>query len=131
MNKNSKKYIIYIAILLIVTVLAVYFVVKQDPKSVIDAILNCNVPWLIVSILAVVIYFLVEGIILMILTRMYKRKYPYVKAILNTMIGTFFSNITPSSSGGQFAQAYTFSKQGVKVTNAASILPSFSSSTES
>ena len=58
----------------------------------------------------------------MILTRMYKRKYPYVKAILNTMIGTFFSNITPSSSGGQFAQAYTFSKQGVKVTNAASIL---------
>ncbi len=122
MNKNSKKYIVYIAILLIVTVLAVYFVVKQDPKSVIDAILNCNVPWLIVSILAVVIYFLVEGIILMILTRMYKRKYPYVKAILNTMIGTFFSNITPSSSGGQFAQAYTFSKQGVKVTNAASIL---------
>lgn len=122
MTKSSKKYIVYISILVVVTALAVYFVLKQDPKSVINVILNCNIGWLLVSILGVVFYFLVEGIILMILTRMYKRKYSYVKSILNTMIGTFFSNITPSSSGGQFAQAYTFSKQGVKVTNAASIL---------
>ena len=122
MTKSSKKYIVYISILVVVTALAVYFVLKQDPKSVINVILNCNIGWLLVSILGVVFYFLVEGIILMILTRMYKRKYSYLKSILNSMIGTFFSNITPSSSGGQFAQAYTFSKQGVKVTNAASIL---------
>lgn len=122
MTKSSKKYIVYISILVVVTALAVFFVLKQDPKSVINVILNCNIGWLLVSILGVVFYFLVEGIILMILTRMYKRKYSYFKSILNTMIGTFFSNITPSSSGGQFAQAYTFSKQGVKVTNAASIL---------
>ena len=122
MTKSSKKYIAYISILVVVTVLAVYFVMKQDPKSVIETILNCNISWLLVSILLVILYFLVEGIILMILTRMYKRRYPYIKSVLNTMIGTFFSNITPSSSGGQFAQAYTFSKQGVKVTNAASIL---------
>ena len=38
------------------------------------------------------------------------------------MIGVFFSGITPSNSGGQFAQAYTFSKQNIKITNAASIL---------
>ena len=122
MTKSSKKYIAYISILVVVTVLTVYFVMKQDPKAVIETILNCNVPWLLVSILGVVFYFLVEAVVLMILTRMYKRKYPYFKSVLNTMIGTFFSNITPSSSGGQFAQAYTFSKQGVKVTNAASIL---------
>ena len=77
MTKSFKKYIAYISILVVVTVLAVYFVMKQDPKSVIDAILNCDVPWLLVSILGVVIYFLIEGIILMLLTRMYKRKYPY------------------------------------------------------
>lgn len=122
MTKSSKKYIAYISILVVVTVLTVYFVMKQDPKAIIETILNCNVPWLLVSILGVVFYFLVEAVVLMILTRMYKRKYPYFKSVLNTMIGTFFSNITPSSSGGQFAQAYTFSKQGVKVTNAASIL---------
>ena len=114
MTKNAKKYLIYIGILLVVTILAVYFVMKQDPKAVLDVILSCDVSWLLVSILVVIFYFVVEGVILMILARMYRRKYPFYKGLLNTFIGTFFSNITPSSSGGQFAQAYTFSKQGVK-----------------
>ena len=122
MTKNAKKYIVYISILVVVTVLAVYFVMKQDPKAVIDVILSCDVGWLLASIGVVMIYFILEGIILTILARMYRRKFPFYKGILNMFIGTFFSNITPSSSGGQFAQAYTFSKQGVKVTNAASIL---------
>ena len=122
MTKNAKKYIVYISILVVVTVLAVYFVMKQDPKAVINVILSCDVGWLLASIGVVMIYFLLEGIILTILARMYRRKFPFYKGLLNMFIGTFFSNITPSSSGGQFAQAYTFSKQGVKVTNAASIL---------
>ena len=122
MTKNAKKYIVYISILVVVTVLAVYFVMKQDPKAVIDVILSCDVGWLLASIGVVMIYFILEGIILTILARMYRRKFPFYKGLLNMFIGTFFSNITPSSSGGQFAQAYTFSKQGVKVTNAASIL---------
>ena len=122
MTKNAKKYIVYISILVVVTVLAVYFVMKQDPKAVIDVILSCDVGWLLASIGVVMIYIILEGIILTIIARMYKRKFPFYKGILNMFIGTFFSNITPSSSGGQFAQAYTFSKQGVKVTNAASIL---------
>ena len=122
MTKNAKKYIVYISILVVVTVLAVYFVMKQDPKAVINVILSCDVGWLLASIGVVMIYFILEGIILTILARMYRRKFPFYKGLLNMFIGTFFSNITPSSSGGQFAQAYTFSKQGVKVTNAASIL---------
>lgn len=122
MSKNVKKYIIYIVILLAVTALAMYFILKQDPQAVFDAILKCDIPWLLLGLGMVILYFLIEGLILTILARMYRRKYPYYKGLLNTFIGSFFSNITPSSSGGQFAQAYTFSKQGVKVTNAASIL---------
>lgn len=122
MTKSGKKYIIYIGILVVITALAVYFILKQDPQAVLSALASCNVPWLVLAIVVYLIYFVIEGLILMILARLYKRKYPFYKGVLNTFIGTFFSNITPSSSGGQFAQAYTFSKQGIKVTNAASIL---------
>lgn len=122
MTKTTKKYIISISILLIVTALAIYFVLKQDPRAVFDAIKKCDLKWLISAISIVIITYLVEGVILTVLAKMYKRNYPYWKGVLNTFIGTFFSGITPSSSGGQFAQAYTFSKQGVKITNAASIL---------
>ena len=44
------------------------------------------------------------------------------KGILVAFVGTFFAGITPSSTGGQFAQAYIMNKQGMKVSDAASLL---------
>ena len=122
MSKTAKKYIFYISILVIVSAIAVFFVIKQDPKAVFDAMASCDIMWILAAIGILLLSFLVEGLILTILARMYKRNYPYYKGVLNTMIGVFFSGITPSNSGGQFAQAYTFSKQNIKITNAASIL---------
>lgn len=122
MSKTVRKYFIYIGILVIVTGIAVYFILKNDPQAVFDAMKNCNIVWILAAIGVVIFTFLIEGLIITILTRMYKRNYPFYKGVLNSMIGVFFSGITPSNSGGQFAQAYTFSKQGVKITNAASIL---------
>lgn len=122
MKKGVKKYLIYISILLIVSALAVYFVLKQDPKAVFEAVKNCDKKWLIGGLGITLSAYLVEGLILTLLAKMYRRVFPYWKGVLNTFIGTFFSGITPSNSGGQFAQAYTFSKQGIKITNAASIL---------
>lgn len=121
-SKTVRKYIIYISMMVIVSALAFYFVMKNDPGAVIDAIAKCNINWILGAFGVIIASFLVEGLILMILARMYKPKYPFYKGVLNTMIGTFFSGITPSNSGGQFVQAYTFSKQGIKITNAASIL---------
>ena len=43
------------------------------------------------------------------------------QAFANALIGSFYSAITPGASGGQFAQVYVFKKQGMPVSNAASI----------
>lgn len=122
MTKTTKKYILYISILVIVSALAVYFVLKQDPAAVFSALSRCDLKYIFIAIGMMIITYVLEAVILLILTRMYKRNYRIDKSFLNVMIGVFFSDITPSSSGGQFVQAYTFSKQGVKMTNAASIL---------
>lgn len=122
MTKTAKKYILYISILVIVSALAVYFVLKQDPAAVFDAVSKCDLKYILIAIGVMLLVYILEALVLFILTRMYKRNYRFDKSILNVMIGVFFSDITPSSSGGQFVQAYTFSKQGVKMTNAASIL---------
>lgn len=121
-NKQLKKYIINISIMVIVSAVTIFFMLKDDPMQVINSLANCNAWYLILSILIMLGFYLVEALILTVLARMYKRNYKYRKGFLNGMIGAFFSGITPSNSGGQFAQAYTFSKQGVKITNAASIL---------
>lgn len=122
LTKQAKKYILNVLLLLIVTVVAVYFVLKDDPSQIIDYIAKSDIKYILISILAIFAFYLVEALILMILARMYNPKYKYIKGFWNCMIGVFFSGITPSNSGGQFVQAFTFSKQGVKVTNAASIL---------
>ena len=121
-NKQTKKYILNISVMVIVSIITIFFMLKDDPSKVINSLANCNVLYLLLAIVIMLSFYLVEAIILTVLARMYKRNYKYSKGFLNCMIGAFFSGITPSNSGGQFAQAYTFSKQGVKITNAASIL---------
>ncbi|MDD7736073.1 MAG: flippase-like domain-containing protein [Bacilli bacterium] len=122
LSKQTKKYILNISIMVIVTAIAMFFIFKDNPKEVIQNLQNCNLLFLVIALLIMLGFYLVEGLILTVLARMYKRDYPYYKGCLNCMIGAFFSGITPSNSGGQFVQAYTFSKQGIKITNAASIL---------
>ncbi len=122
MTKQARKYAINISIMVIVSAIAIFFVLKDDPVKVFKNLAGSDLGFVFIAIGIMFLYYLVEALILTILARMYKRNYPYYKGFFNAMIGTFFSGITPSNSGGQFVQAYTFSKQGVKVTNAASIL---------
>lgn len=122
MNKQVKKYILNIVILLLVTALSLFFVLKDDAKSVFEALKQANVYYVLACIGLILITYFIEAIILFILARLYKRNYKYIQSFFNFMIGRFFAGITPSASGGQFAQAYTFNKQGVSLTNASSIL---------
>lgn len=91
-------------------------------SAVLEAFSQANA-WVIGGILGMMFgVVLIESTILFILARLYTTRYNLRKGIGNFFIGIFFSHITPSSSGGQFAQAYTFKKQGIDLANAASIL---------
>lgn len=122
MTKQQQKYLWSILLLLGVSAIAIYFVLKDDTETIINLIKSADIKWLLLGLALIISCFFIEGCILKIFARLYVRKYPLLKGVCNGMIGSFFSGITPSASGGQFAQAYTFSRQGVKVTNAASIL---------
>ncbi len=122
MTKQTRKYIIYIIILIIFSSVAIYFTFKDNASAIWNTILNAKIEFLLIAVGCSVVSYLLNGLLLLLLTRIYNKNYHFGQSIANYMIGQFFSGITPSSSGGQFAQAYTFSKQNVKVTNAASIL---------
>ena len=75
-----------------------------------------------VSLWFALIYVMILGQIIMIFARRYKKDYTYRQGLSNALVGTFFSGITPSATGGQFGQAYVFKKQGIKYSDGASIL---------
>lgn len=122
MNKQTKKFILNIVILVVITALALFFVLKDDAQAIFSTLKNANLLYVLLCIFISLIGFMINSLILVLLTKIYKPDYKYRKGFLNDMVGRFFSGITPSSTGGQFSQAYTFSKQGVSLTNAASIL---------
>lgn len=123
-SNASKKYKINLLIIFLVAIGFTLFTLFSDDNlnSVIVAFSQANGWMILVIILVMGMNILFEGIILFILARLYTTRYNLKKSINNYFIGIFFSHITPSGTGGQFAQAYVFNKQGIEIANAASIL---------
>ncbi len=124
-KKGLIKYVLYIVFVLVATGLALFFSLYSEDGSIFNttvaAISSCRWEWL-VAIAAVVIFSIaVDGFIIFVFCRLYTKDYHWRSGIATSMIGTFYSGITPSSSGGQIMQAYTLKKQGIEISNAASI----------
>lgn len=121
-KKKSKKNLLNISIILVLSFFVIFFFVKDDFSGVLDVLMKAQWTFVVLAIAVYSFMYIFDAIILLILTRKTKKDYTFKEAMLNTMVGSFFSAITPSASGGQFAQAYVFEKQGVPVEHSGSIL---------
>lgn len=122
MQKIFKSYTFNILLILVFTVSALYLTIRDFVDEILLALQSIQWGWFIVVILMVLFYHALIGIILTQLTRMSNPKYKYRQGIINALIASFFHGITPSASGGQFAQVYVFTKQKVPLSDAASVL---------
>ena len=122
MEKIFKSYAFNILLILVFTIAALYLTIRDFVDEILLAIQSIQLGWLLIVILMAVIYHVLIGIILTQLTRMSNPQYKYRQGIANAYIAAFFHGITPSASGGQFAQIYVFNKQKVALSDAASVL---------
>jgi len=122
MEKMFKSYTFNILLILVFTVSALYLTIRDFVDEILLALQSIDEGWLIVVILMALLYHVLIGIILTQLTRMSNPKYKYRQGIVNALIAAFFHGITPSASGGQFAQVYVFNKQKIPLSDAASVL---------
>jgi uncharacterized protein (TIRG00374 family) len=99
------------------------FSLKNDYHHIIESFSSIQVWWLIVGILTnIIIYHLADAIYIRYYCKRFNKKYSLIDAIKVEQTGVFFSSITPSSSGGQFAQVYVFGKQNIPTSYSASML---------
>lgn len=123
LNKSQRKYIISIVVMIAVIAFTVYTLFSQsDAAEVITTLSDAKTIFVLLLVAIELAAFALEGLVIRIFTSLYRRKYHWYEGILNAYIGSFFSAITPFSSGGQFAQIYTFSQQGVRAADAGSVL---------
>lgn len=123
-KNSSRKYKINLLIIFLVAFGFTTFTLLSDDNfsAVIDAFSQANLSMIFVILGVMVVNIFFEALILYILARLYTTRYSIKRSINNYFVGIFFSHITPSGTGGQFAQAYVFNKQGIEIANAASIL---------
>jgi len=104
------------------TILVLWLVLKDNFSEVVNLLQHAKVSWVILVLVLVLAGHSLAGLILMVLTRFNQKDYSLFQGIVNALIASFFHGVTPSASGGQLAQIYVFRKQGVKLSEAASIL---------
>ena len=122
-KKHSKlKFLIYFIIIILATGIALFLSLYQDFDGVINALTKTDYRYLLVIFGIVVVSYLIDGFVIFVFSRLYTRRYKYHQGVATSLIGAFYSAITPGSSGGQVMQAYTMKKQGVETSTSASIL---------
>jgi len=135
-KKGLSKYIISLSVVLLMTSLSLLlslYSAGEDPvthegnigigaNTIWNALTGCNVWWLLAIAGLVIVSYLLDGFIIQIFCRLYTRHYYFHQGVANSMIGAFYSAVTPGASGGQVMQVYTMKKQGIEVSNAASIM---------
>lgn len=117
--KNFKKNTF---ILLIISVILVYFLVKDNFIETVRLIRSANALWIFVAFALFYIYVLLETIILQLLVVKYKKDYKFKDTFKLMIMSKFFNGITPFASGGQPLQVYELNKSGIKTTTGTLIM---------
>ncbi len=122
-NKGKAKHVklvLQILFFAALTVLALYYILKDDPKKTFSVLSQTRALPLSMAIALVLVTVLLDGLALTLLTRLFHPKYHYYQGLINCMIGGLVGVYVKSAA--PLIQAYTFKKQDVQNSEAASIL---------
>ena len=113
MNRRNLLSFLFIAATLGLMIVLVFS--NNELGSAWDALLTLDVGWTLVALLCIVVNVFFDALGLHYFLR--KQKYPITlrMACYTSLIGFYYSNITPGASGGQPMQVYAMSKRDVPV----------------
>lgn len=101
------------ALFLGLLVVTFYFLLKdQEPRQLIGALQQASLPWLLVGIGCMIVFFCCEAWNIQRGLRLFGSPAPYRACVLYAITGFFFSSVTPSASGGQPMQVYAMYRDG-------------------
>ena len=117
----KKKMISYLVIAL-VTILVLYFSLRQHFNEIIDTLVNMNKLWIILAFLVMVICWLLKTIPVHLFCKEYKSDFKYEDSLLLILRTQFANAVTPFATGGQPYQVYFLNKKGIDVGKSTGII---------
>ena len=117
--KNYKRNIV---ILVIVSLIIMYFILKDDYVEIINNLSKVNIIFILVSVVLMILYVLFQSFSMHLYLKVIDKNYKFTDTFILMSSALFFNAITPFSSGGQPFQIYLLNKQGIKVSEAMNVL---------
>lgn len=121
--KVNKKMIFNIFVILLSVIFLVYFCVSEN--GLLDLVKNAmefNKVWLTIALFFQFLNIVIDAYLIYRLTCSTGKRYSFKDAFRTSMVGQFFSAITPGASGGQPMQIYSMRKQGIDAGHSTSAL---------
>ncbi len=122
MKKLFNNYLFNFFLILTLTLLGLWFALFDSYKTVFATVAAMPMYNIVLFIAWGLLPQFVYGYILTLMARSLNQRYPYRHGLVNALIGTFVSGITPTAAGGQFAQTVAFKKQGLTTTQGAGLI---------
>ena len=116
-----KKKIISFLLIFIVTIIVLYFSLKDDYTTIINTIFSIDKKWFLFSFLLLFVYYLLRSFAIYKLSNEFNKKYKFKDAFRLIIETNFFHAITPFSTGGQPYEIYSLNKHKIKLSDALSI----------
>ena len=118
-KKANLRMIRNLVFFLLLIIFTFWYIFKdQDLNELKNVISSANLLYVFIGFLLMFGSYLMESInIRSILICLGEKKFSIFRSLKYTSVGAFFSAITPGSTGGQPAEVYYMTKDGIKATN--------------
>lgn len=117
-NGNIKKLIRNFIVFVGLIFLTLWIILKdQSITEILDVLDNVKIQFVIIGIICMAVYLILEGVNMRRTLKALGEKVTFMQSIKYSLIGFFFSSITPAASGGQPMQIYYMHKDKISVAN--------------
>ena len=116
--KNKKKLFRNLILFLAIILLTFYIIFKdQSITEILKMFQNAEKKYVIIAILSMSLFFCCDALNIGTTLKMLGEKSKFFRNIRYSLIGFFFSSVTPAASGGQPMQIYYMTKYNISVAN--------------
>lgn len=116
-----KKKPINVILIILLTVLVLYFALKDDYVTISNLLWSADIRWLFVGFLFTMGYCFFKTLLLHNIISQYK-SYSVYSALKLQLMTFFFNAVTPFATGGQPFQIYTLKKSGLAISEGTNVI---------
>lgn len=118
MKKDRKKVFKNLFIFLLIIIITFYIIFKdQDFSNLKDILMNIDIKYFIIAVISMFLYFVCDTINIGRNLKKFGEKSTPIRNLKYSLIGFFFSSVTPAASGGQPMQIYYMKRDNISVAN--------------